>query len=204
MFNSFLKGKAKPSKSNVYMESMEMISSSLIIYILADLRDMAREGELGDVTLSQLEPPQTLGAVMERINSSKDVLQKQGGYENLQEQLLALEKICQRKGGGVLASFLGEKTSRLLQFVDTAEKNEMVHAVALDDFRKRVVIIFRGSVTDTDFIMDAKIYHKEINNPVHKLDAKTPEKVKVHSGFHGEYCLSQKTDIPFQDLAAPN
>ena len=37
----------------------------------------------------------------------------------------------------------------------------MVYAVTVDDFRKRITVIFRGSVTTNDFLTDLKSNHKK-------------------------------------------
>ena len=70
-----------------------------------------------------------------------------------------------------------------VEFDDEFRKSELVYSVIINKAEKRVTVVFRGSVTPMDLIMDASIYKK------------TPEKVKefcsrlvnLHGGFSSEY-----------------
>jgi hypothetical protein len=87
--------------------------------------------------------------------------------------------------------------------VDEKSQEEVVHAIVVNQIRKRVSIIFRGSVTQKDFSQDAKCAQTKIDNPVYKLmmvqqkekqDPKTtPETIRVHTGFY-EYLFHKDKD----------
>ena len=62
---------------------------------------------------------------------------------------------------------------------------EMVHAITINDSKKRITVVFRGSVTTTDFMTDAKIVHKNVENPVRKTLPNASETVDIHTGFYG-------------------
>jgi len=73
--------------------------------------------------------------------------------------------------------------SHLVAFGDENHENELVYAVGIDRFHKRVTVCFRGSVTRTDFITDATIDMQATPNPL----AGFPEQqghVKIHRGFY--------------------
>ena len=61
----------------------------------------------------------------------------------------------------------------------------MVHAITVSDAKKRITVVFRGSVTANDFMTDAKIVHQNVENPIKKMFPNASETVDVHTGFHG-------------------
>ena len=61
----------------------------------------------------------------------------------------------------------------------------MVHAITVSDVKKRITVVFRGSVTVNDFMTDAKIAHTNIENPIRHMFPNASETVDVHNGFHG-------------------
>ena len=71
-------------------------------------------------------------------------------------------------------------------YIYSAEK-EVVHAIVVNEARKRVTVVFRGSVTQQDFIQDAKCAQRKVDNPVFPLvnDADLmPEQLRIHTGFY--------------------
>lgn len=158
---------------SLFEEVMLMISGSLSIYILSDLRDLARSGS-ASLPIEDLEAPMTAKKFLEILKANEDSLKASGNYEGLEERLRMLEKT--HVGGGGLP--------RLVEFNDTKANEEMVHAITLNDAHKRVTVIFRGSVTKNDFMTDAKITQTKVKNPVLKLDSDCTETINIHSGFY--------------------
>jgi hypothetical protein len=87
----------------------------------------------------------------------------------------------------------------LKQFVDVNSKEEIVHGIVVNPFKKRITIVFRGSVTNKDFLQDAKCAQKQLDNPVLGLLSPTtdtttatattteeemPSKIRIHTGFY--------------------
>jgi hypothetical protein len=54
----------------------------------------------------------------------------------------------------------------LTHFVDHKSQEEIVHAVVVNSIKKRISIVFRGSVTNKDFLQDAKCAQQSLPNPV--------------------------------------
>ena len=64
-----------------------------------------------------------------------------------------------------------------------------MHAIVVNEARKRVTVVFRGSVTQKDFVQDAKCAQKKIDNPVASLvqdESQTTENIRIHTGFYGK------------------
>lgn len=87
----------------------------------------------------------------------------------------------------------------LKRFVDHNSKEEIVHGVVVNPNKKRITIIFRGSVTNKDFLQDAKCAQLRIDNPVLNVvqgsptEEEMPSKIRIHTGFY-EYLFYQSKD----------
>ena len=64
-------------------------------------------------------------------------------------------------------------------------QEEMVHAIVVNEGRKRITVMFRGSVTQKDFVQDAKCAQKKIDMPIAALRDDV-DSIRIHTGFHGE------------------
>jgi len=183
----------KPTGSSVsvYEDATEMLTGSLIIYIFADVREMAREGKLKNTQLSDLEPPMTSDKMIAAIQNNKDALAERAiDHEEVANRLLALKQAFHQSrtsslGGLFAAMVLGAPKVRLTHFVDDNADKELVHAVVVNEARKRITLIFRGSVTQQDFIQDAKCAQKKVDNPAaHISSPPVTTTINVHSGFY--------------------
>ena len=79
----------------------------------------------------------------------------------------------------------------LKHFGDENSDNDMVYAIGINDLRKRVTVVFRGSVTPTDFQKDAKMSLEKHPNPVTGIDSNQPNEIGIHQGFY-DYLLRQR------------
>ena len=134
-----------------------MLSGALTIYLVADLRDLARKGK-ATVGLEELEAPVDLDKVLAILEENKDALKESGAYEQIEERLAALKNLKLHNPYGILNTLVGQiAKARVVEFVDTNAKNELVHAIVVNHSQKRITVVFRGSVTIKDFITDAKV-----------------------------------------------
>ena len=141
---------------SVLQESMEMLSGALTIYVFADLRDLARRGD-ATVGLEALEPPVSASTVLKALKDNKEIMMQSGNYEDLENRISALENIFLHQNN-ILGNIMGSNTElELVEFEDTNSENEMVHSIVVNDKKKRITVVFRGSVTKKDFITDAKL-----------------------------------------------
>ena len=194
-----------PDRPSVHDEALEMLTGSLLIYIFADLRDMARDGIIDQSDL--LQDPIALHQVAKAIENNKEALAERAiEHEVIGEKMQALRDIHTQQQqqqqqqqaqapthlqqvlqGGAVAKEAGLKPSKesvLAQFHDEKTTQGVVYGIAVNHLRKRVTIIFRGSVTQQDFITDAKSKMFKIDNPVATLDSKSESHIKIHTGFH--------------------
>ena len=65
----------------------------------------------------------------------------------------------------------------------------MVHAIVVNEGRKRITVMFRGSVTQKDFVQDAKCAQKKIDMPIAALRDDV-DGIRIHTGFHGKQANS--------------
>lgn len=87
---------------------------------------------------------------------------------------------------------------QLHEFVDHKAQEEIVHAIVINPSKRRITVVFRGSVTNKDFLQDAKCAQKSLSNPVYELlqsqkqnhedkkDKDThgmPSTMRIHTGF---------------------
>jgi hypothetical protein len=141
----------------LHQEVIIMLSGALTIYLVADLRDLARKGN-ATVGLEELEAPIPMQKMMLLLRDNKQALKDSGSYDDIEEQLNALENLKLHNSNGILGNLMGSSTKmRVAEFVDVNSSQELVHAITVNDTEKRITVVFRGSVTTKDFITDAKV-----------------------------------------------
>ncbi|CAJ1938850.1 unnamed protein product [Cylindrotheca closterium] len=226
-----------PKPKSIYQEALEMVAGALVIYIFADIRELAREGKLDGMTIDDLQAPLTAEQTLAIILANKDKLEEMAINNQDVEDLLkamkhmqihhaddqdaieegassgylsniwntGIDTLLTSKTGSkmgldkVLGSFMNgkkdppkkksAKSAVMTNFVDDNSKEEIVHAIVVNQDRKRVSVVFRGSATPKDFIQDAKMSQKKIPNPVKSMMEKErtesmPETINVHTGFY--------------------
>ena len=182
---------------------MRAYVGALLIYTFADLRDLIKTGELPGISISDLEPPISIEKVLSVIAKNREILkEKFAGHEEFEQRMCALKDFqpkmkkttsnSERKGKPM--EMIMSRNTILTHFNDEKSTEEMVHGITVNYVRRRITIIFRGSVTQQDFIIDAKCHQKKVANPVSDLlldQSQTTKTINIHSGFH-EYL--SKTD----------
>jgi hypothetical protein len=169
---------------NLFTEVDEMMETCVLIYPLAELRRMVREGELQDESGAILKTPLTHTQILNIVESKKEELVKtQFGNEFYLDVLKTVEErnmmaIPKSEQEPANVSF-----STIVAFDDEFEQEELVYAIDVNRARKRVTVCFRGSVTKTDWATDFEIYMKDVPNPLksHRLQKST---IKLHNGFY--------------------
>lgn len=226
-----------PKPKSIYQEALEMVAGALVIYIFADIRELAREGKLEGMTIDDLQAPLSAEQTLAIIMAHKDKLEEAAiNSHEIQDLLKAMKHIqlhhqddqtAIEEGNSsgyfssiwntgintVLSSETGSKlgldkvlgsfkkgnkdppkkkdskSAVMTNFTDDNSKEEIVHAIVVNQDRNRVSVIFRGSATPKDFIQDAKMSQKKITNPVKAMMEKErtesmPDTINVHSGFY--------------------
>lgn len=81
----------------------------------------------------------------------------------------------------------------IVEFDDEWETQDLVYAIFVNHDSKRITVVFRGSVTFTDWITDAMIrYSDKLPKPeeLAGIPVKGEDNIRVHRGFHGKKWLS--------------
>lgn len=174
---------------NLFLEADEMLQVALMMYPYTQLRNLIRNGTLKNLN-GLLNTPIAARDVIRAIEENTDALMEKLGNEDTtlcQDALKSLqERYEMTEEGCELVSF----SSMLLAYGDENNEKELVYGVAVDKVRKRVTVGFRGSVTQADFMTDACISLKAMENPLKEFDGQDDE-IKIHSGFH-KYLLGEE------------
>lgn len=158
------------------------------MYAFADLRTLASKGLLSEQHASMLSLPVDATKIIAVVNANLPLLHEKCGKDCTELYLSALaslqESFQKESSKVILGSML--HSSQLVAFDDKNSEQELVYGIAVNTVRKRITVGFRGSVTSTDFITDAKGLLTEIANPV-VSGAGLPQTptVGVHHGFRG-------------------
>lgn len=195
-FDAYDDGFAWP---NLYEEIDEMLEACILIYPMADLRSMAREGKIKDPRGTATKLPLTSSEVLGVINANMDALigtdldQQESKNSHRIDALHAIQE-RQMKGGRKAKDRVHLSTTRLVAFDDEFALEELVYAVGVNHQRKRVTVCFRGSVTKTDWATDVEIFMKSVPNRMRKHPGQH-QTIKVHNGFH-DYLFSPSSRGP--------
>ena len=173
---------------SLFKEADDMLQASLLIYAFADLRRLARSGKLVEGTDEAVfNLPIPAMVCMKVIEQNEEALAQLNDEEDIKicrEALRAIHERCEVSDEGVEVSEDMLNMSTLVAFGDENSDKELVYAVAVDKWYKRVTVAFRGSVTQKDFITDACISMISKENPVHGFANDQDEEIKLHSGFY--------------------
>lgn len=181
-----------PPRPALHREAMELLTGALLIYTFSDLREIARRGELPHTALADLEPPIALERVLAAIQANKkQLLQTDMDHQGIEERLSTLYALKQDEACRMNDTSRTKRRAVLTHFHDMNSGSEMVHGIVVNHEAQRVTVIFRGSVTQQDFITDARVHQKVVDNPVTDLSmdksgvaAAMSETINVHTGFY--------------------
>ena len=181
---------------NLFEEADAMLQASLLIYVYADLRRLAREGKLSEGANEKVfDLPMPALTCMSIIEQNEEALARWNDEKDIKICREALRAIHERteitEQGLELAQGVEHimSMSTLEHFSDTKSEKELVFAIGVDRWYRRITVAFRGSVTTNDFLTDACISMVDRPNPVYEFDADNQDmNIKLHSGFC-EYLL---------------
>jgi hypothetical protein len=168
---------------SIFEEANDMLDASLIMYPIAELRNVARmfPEEFSDPS-DILKEPISAKEVEQLLVDNKETLMSHFTNETLGVLSKVMDTIVARQKADVGKH--REPTATLVDFSDDNSKSELVYAIGKDDTRKRVTVSFRGSVTSRDWLQDAQIWMEKIANPLAHIKGQ-PKVVRIHHGFYG-------------------
>lgn len=186
---------------NLFEEADAMLQASLLIYVYADLRRLARDGKLSEGSNTKVfDLPMPALTCMSIIEQSEEELARWNDEKDIKICREALRAIHERtestEEGLEFAQGVEHimSMSTLEHFSDANSEKELVFAIGVDRWYRRITVAFRGSVTANDFMTDACISMVDRPNPVYEFDAENQDdSIKLHSGFC-QYLLETSED----------
>lgn len=176
---------------DIYTEIDEMVEPCLLIYAIAELRQLARKDEIlfGSRILSF---PVSHSEIMEVVESNRKRLETTSFGKEFYVNILRaadernMTRYANKEGEPVPEKATTEikiSPETIVAFDDEFAEEELVYMIEVNHRRKRVTITFRGSVTKTDWATNYEIFMKELENPM-KKHASQEATVRAHNGFY--------------------
>mmetsp|Transcript_40828 Transcript_40828/g.71772 ORF Transcript_40828/g.71772 Transcript_40828/m.71772 type:complete len:570 (+) Transcript_40828:98-1807(+) len=214
----------------LFHEADDMLNLSLLIYILAETRDLARNGGLNNPAQSMriLDLPLPLDTALKIMATEGESLKEALDDGKHEATLSALESLLGRQRErmvvaaqeekkaeagaskksdmfGWMTKFPLSKTSSgegskhqqemeysvITAVGDLKSNDELVYAVGVNPVEERITVIFRGSVTNNDFMTDAKISIVRAPDPRKFSGTESEDSpLGIHQGFY-EYLFGK-------------
>lgn len=173
--------------SSVFLETLNMLSFSFLLYAYADLRELARYQQL-NISLTTLNPPLSMKCMVNLIRRFRHLLRSDSTFPF--EFLNNGVRNKKKRAKEMLIEYFdwNHLNETLVAIHDFNAHDDLVYGITINKKRKRITVIFRGSVTLKDFLMDLKISQIKVKNPLYTVDCSSPKTISLHSGFY-EYLL---------------
>jgi hypothetical protein len=148
------------SRRNLYDEVLKAMSGAFLMFVLADIRDMARSGELKsddhpEYVQRLIDLPIDAFEFITLYRESKEVIQKRIDSTERYEMYASFFELPEDADAETVEQQL--RSIQFLHFSDSNAEEECVFGLSLNHLEKKVMVAFRGSVTTKDFTQDAKV-----------------------------------------------
>ena len=186
---------------NLFWEATTMTVDCIIVFILADLRELARSELLNDSdNRDVLNLPIRADSIPRIWQNNKDVLRRKiraDEYDTLQYLVdrYIIDHVEDDELVAAECHFVGDEKA----------SSECVYAIYSNSLRKRLTVAFRGSITLKDWLQDAKSAFSDVRNPLYGVGGfeidHQPEMLGLHMGFSDYlYGDSSPLAIPLPEL----
>jgi hypothetical protein len=170
---------------NVFREAFVAAVGSVMVFTIADVRDLARTTDNfvnGDRMLDLPLPMTELRCVLRENDSLLQQKLKSNHYDPI--RFLSEDYMDNNFPEWNVDSYTG---GIIHHFGDDNALHECVHVVHTSPHSKQVVLTFRGSITAQDWMTDATLVSGQLANPLFEQedydDDDQPEFLGVHVGF---------------------
>lgn len=164
---------------DLYEEIDNVIEKNVLIYAIAELREMARNDKTILMGKQALELPLTHAQLMDVVEANQKSLEEmQFGKAHVQDVLRTTEE-----RNMIYSTQRQISPETIIAFDDEFAEEELVYMVEVSASHQRVTITFRGSVTKMDWATNFELYMKEVDNPM-KNHATQEDTVRIHNGFY--------------------
>jgi hypothetical protein len=168
---------------SLFNEVIEMMVNSVSVFTIADFRRLARANIVSAPEF--LELPQTTATLLSCFAENQEIAKakmKSNQIRVMQSLLDTNEQTRHLLENGTLHYVGDEKADE-----------ECVYAITTNSYRKRIVVMFRGSITVRDWIQDSKFILSEVQNPL-AGESDQPETIRLHKGF-SEYLYHNSPSV---------
>ena len=182
--------------------------SSVTIYLIADLREFVRShpDEIqGDPELARklLDPPVLDTDIVKLRRANRELFNplvtEEGMYmEAIEKYGTEILKDLEVRKSSVICqhAVATRQPAEIVVIDDEMSQTELVYAIKVDKERRHFKVIFRGSVTVRDWITDASMSMKVIDNPLandSSVSIPQSKKIGMHVGFYTYLFGTDKT-----------
>uniref|UniRef100_A0A7S4NEU1 Fungal lipase-type domain-containing protein n=1 Tax=Odontella aurita TaxID=265563 RepID=A0A7S4NEU1_9STRA len=201
-----VKAMDSPSATNLWQDVVFAIDHSDFAYHIVSVRNAAREGKAPD---SILHTPFSLYKLLNIIEDNDKAVHDMTDNDNSLGRKVVLKRMknecafkinsaTTRRTRDILggADDLTSETTSVdalrsgvvfVEVDDEKQKEEAVYHICISHPRKTVYVVFRGSATAKDWMMDMYMKLESVKNPVKGGDG-LKRNIKVHAGFY-EYLM---------------
>jgi hypothetical protein len=170
---------------NLYVETLEPTILSILVFAMADLREIVRQKprprvstSISDQILQLPLPARDVGPIIKR---NKELLK----HKLRPNQLVTLKFILQLQQQQRQQQDEHNNVT-IHHFGDDNPTNECVYGILTNSETRQIQLAFRGSVTMQDWKMDARVVSGDLPNPLYTSAEQTNEQphcLGVHVGF---------------------
>jgi len=192
----------------LFHEAGDMLNLSNLIYTLVGLRNLARKGILFDPDVSKRildmplpGMPLQLTDALIILSTEEETLKKAWQAPKHVATLSALSSLLARQNElATTSKWQGGVGSSVMTVVgDSNNLTELVYAVGINSVEERITLTFRGSVTTTDWMMDAKYWIIQAPDPRrfnhNASDGSDGGNVGIHQGYY-KYLFGDSQEKP--------
>lgn len=172
-----------------------VVSCYAAIFALAEVRRAARNGKIDDEQLDIMSTPVASRSILKAFERNQSYFQKKlkGVDYELMLSISRNTEVDVDVDADTTNSDQDQKQKALAllscmsieYFGDDNEETECMYMITRNPINKRIAVIFRGSVTIKDWVLDGKMIVDEVKNPVSDRPGQPPT-IGVHLGF-GQY-----------------
>ena len=209
-----------PPGPSIFEMASNMTVGSIAVFLLADLRKLAKkrvllvdeEAGIDDNDLMLRLPFKAGDSIADIWSRNQQIIKRKMRADQYKTLAYFVERLAEERDA------YPELWETQCEYVgDEKASNECVYSIHTNAVRKRIVVVFRGSITLKDWFQDSKSAFGEIKNPLYGIDHSSggskshegmddmgqPEMLPLHLGFL-EYLYGSKfpLSVPFKDISS--
>lgn len=209
-----------PPGPSIFEMASNLTVGCIAVFLLADLRELAKkrvllvneEAGIDDNDLMLRLPFKAGDSIADIWSRNQQIIKRKMRADQYKTLAYLIERLAEEREA------YPELWQTQCEYVgDEKASNECVYSIHTNPARKRIVVVFRGSITLKDWFQDSKSAFGETKNPLYGIDLSSgesknadgmddmgqPEMLPLHLGFL-EYLYGSKfpLSVPFKDISS--